>query len=225
MVRPRRLTADQDRPQRAVSAARADATLPRPIPASYYARPAPPAPAPAGARTAARDLQRRWMGLGLIGVLVVLTALLALLGRGLLSKPEGARPDVVAPPPLQVAGPVATDPPTAAPVAVRSPSSTPRPTPSATPRRTPAPASVAFLNAPLSVHRGDSPTLEVRTTPVTTCTIDLGYPSAPQLGPATSDAGGTVSWSWRVVGRPVTGTFSITVSCGGASGTTQIVLS
>jgi hypothetical protein len=225
MVRPRRITATPD-PPRPIPATQAPPRLPAPIPASYYARPTDVPPEPAGPRPARRSpvTGRRRRRLGLVGGVVVCAALLALLAHGLASNPWRARPDALAPP-GQGVGPAATGPPAGTPVPDRTASTTPRPSPNATPRGAPAPASVTFVNAPLTVHHGDSPTLEVRTTPGTTCTVDLGYPSAPQLAPATSSAGGSVSWTWRVTGRPVTGTYTLAVSCGGATGTTRIVLS
>lgn len=98
---------------------------------------------------------------------------------------------------------------------------------SPTPRSSPLPThvSIALLNAPLTAHRGRSVSLQARTTPSTLCSIDIGYASAPSLDPITSDAGGEVSWMWRVAGPAPTGTWPVTVTCGGASATTQLVVS
>lgn len=107
-----------------------------------------------------------------------------------------------------------------------SPSPTP-PVPSPTPTP-PAPAQtvVTFLNAPLTVHRGSNATLQVKTAPNTSCSIEVDYKSGPSsaagLVTKNSDGAGNVSWTWKVGADTSTGSWPITVTCGNGSGQTQI---
>ena len=224
------------------------ARLPEPIPTSYYAR--RDGSGPEEARSAAaitalheaidgvrsRLLRRQAAGVlagsTLVGGLIAIAALLVLLSHVVSSAhgglASGQRP---------VATPAGTSAPRESPIVpvVQAPVGVPSPTPQVSPSpqvspmptstSSPPPALVTFLNAPLAAHRGRSVSLQVRTTPVTTCTIVLGYPSAPRLDPATSDAGGAVSWTWRVAGPAPAGTWPVTVACGGTSATTQLVVS
>lgn len=216
---------------------------PEPIPASFYARTAEarqPRPFPAAVMALGiRALRRRvplpgsWRptrvvaGWILAGGLLACVALLTVLPHVLASPSGGLASGRSSPSPPVASSPTASPSPppdaTPAPV-VEDPSPVPA-RPSA-PAGAPSPlaASVTFLNAPLAGRRGRSVSLEVRTTPGTVCSIDLGYASAPDLGPATSDAGGGVSWSWRVGGPAPSGSWPVTVTCGGATATTQIVL-
>jgi hypothetical protein len=91
---------------------------------------------------------------------------------------------------------------------------------------TPTPESVTFLDAPLYVERGHTATatLHAQTAPDSDCSIDVGYPSPPELDEATSDGSGIVSWSWRVGRRMEPGSWPITVSCRTGTGTTQITV-
>lgn len=165
------------------------------------------------------------VGWGLLGSLLLCVALLAVLSAQGRSAPAGTAASGLSSP---SAGPTTTPPPAETPVpVVRPPSSTPTPTRVATRRRTPSPSLtlVTFLNGPLSAHRDQLVTLRVRTAPQTKCSIDIGYPSAPELDPTTSDASGNVSWSWRLVGPAPSGTWPTAVSCSGRSATTQIVVS
>jgi len=201
----------QDRPQ--------DPPLPEPIPASYYA----PAGAPAGgfAWPAAHVL----VGWALVGGLVACVVLLFVLSRTSPPRAGGVAtvrslppspPVAAAPPPAPVEP--SPEAPTPTPTSVPTPTPTPVPTPS------PTAASVTILNGPLDGHPNRSVTLLARTAPRTACTIDLGYPSAPDLDPATSDASGAVSWTWRV-GRSVPeGSWPVTVTCGAARAATRIVV-
>ncbi len=101
------------------------------------------------------------------------------------------------------------------PLPVAAPRSTPRPTPTA----------VSFLNAPLSVQRNQMVTLRVRTAPNTDCSINIGYPDAPELDPSTSDSAGNVSLTWRVGKHVQRGSWPITVSCGVGTARTEITVS
>ena len=184
-----------------------------------------------------RDPVHVLAGWGVVGGLLATSAIIAvvatLAGQGGLGPPAGAaassasssaapgaRPTttpVMEETPLPLAGPPSPTP-TATP--------TPGPTPSATPHPSPTLSPVTFRNAPLSVRRGARPvTLRAQATPGTACSIAIGYPGAPDLGPATTDAGGGVSWTWRVSGDAPTGSWPVTVTCAGASATTRIVVS
>jgi hypothetical protein len=170
-------------------------------------------------------------GWGAIGALLMISALLALVGHGL-GSPAGqlaARQSTPAP---QATGPTVTPVPPGTPLPIAdepspTPSSTPSPKPSATPRPTPTPAlsPVTFRNAPLSARGGRPVTLRVHATPLTSCSIDIGYPGAPNLDAATTDASGDVNWTWRVGIQTPSGSYPVTVTCGGPSATTQIVVS
>lgn len=96
--------------------------------------------------------------------------------------------------------------------------------PATAPPATPPPA-VAFLEAPLAAARGQTVTLGALTAPNTECSIDVGYPSGPQLESVRSDAAGNVSWTWRVGKRVPAGSWPITVSCRSGTASTQIVVS
>jgi hypothetical protein len=102
------------------------------------------------------------------------------------------------------------------------------PTPTVTASPAPAQAVVTFVNAPLTVGRGSNATLQAKTAPNTSCSIEVDYKSGPSkaagLGPATSDAAGNVSWTWKVGANTTPGAWPITVTCGGASGQTYITV-
>ena len=146
---------------------------------------------------------------GVIGGLVMLVAIVALLGPGPSSSSRGSAREM-APRPSPVA-------PASAPATI--PATAPRVT------ATPTPESVVFLDAPLSVERGHIATLHAQTAPDSDCSIEVGYPSPPELDEATSDGSGIVSWSWRVGKRVEPGRWPITVSCRTGTGTTQITVS
>jgi len=145
---------------------------------------------------------------GVIGGVLLLVAILALLGQSPSSSSRRSA-TLMAPRPSPVAPA-----PTPATIPVTAPKVT----------ATPTPESVAFLDAPLYVERGQTATLHAQTAPDSDCSIEVGYPSPPDLDEATSDGSGIVSWSWRV-GRSVEpGSWPITVSCRTGSGTTQITV-
>lgn len=129
--------------------------------------------------------------------------------------------------------PKATSTPTPTPTPTTPTSSpTPTPTPAPAPRpATPAPvqpATVGFVNAPLSARHGTATTLIIKTLPNTGCLIEVDYKSGPStaqgLGPKTSDAAGNVSWTWIVGSRTTPGQWPIYVTCGSASGQTFITV-
>jgi hypothetical protein len=229
--------------------------LPDPIPASLYARPPRAAgtrvrtPATHAWRRWFSDFRRRLVilatdvwgkrrrlpilgsenprvaagGWVVILSLVVVAMILALLARASPppSREHSARLSL---PPVRTALP---SPVAVTPSATHIPSSTPATIPVAAPRTTPGPTSagVSFLNAPLSAQRGQTVTLRVQTTPNTDCSISIGYPSAPGLDSATSDAAGTVSWTWTVAKHVRPGSWPITVSCRTGTASTQITVS
>lgn len=216
--------------------------LPEPIPASYYARRGHAQPEATGYAVAFTALHDRiavaWArrfggrdarlpvlaGSTVAGGLVAAAALVLLLNHAPPSSNAGLTSSRSSPPVQDASPPAASGPVSAAlpPVATPAPTHRASPAPSGTPSA--APASVTLLNAPLASRRGRSVSLQARTTPGATCSIVLGYASAPDLGPAVADAGGGVSWTWRVAGQAPAGTWPITVTCGGATATTRIVV-
>jgi|ERR1700674_1336727 len=118
------------------------------------------------------------------------------------------------------------------------PVASPTPTPQATPKppvAAPAPVPVApaqtavtFVNAPITGARGLNVTLQVRTSPNTSCSIVVNYKSGPSKAagvvPETSDAAGNVSWTWKVGGNTTVGNWPITVTCGNGSAQTYIAV-
>ncbi len=145
---------------------------------------------------------------GVIGGVLLLVAILTLVGPSpSSSSPRSAT--LMAPRP----SPVAVAP---------TPGTIPLTVPGVT--ATPTPESVTFLDAPLYVERGHTATLHAQTAPDSDCSIDVGYPSPPELDEATSDGSGIVSWSWRVGRRMEPGSWPITVSCRTGTGTTQITV-
>ena len=98
--------------------------------------------------------------------------------------------------------------------------------PLASPSPSPAQAVVTFVNAPLTVGRGSNATLQAKTAPNTSCSIEVDYKSGPSkaagLGPTTSDAAGNVSWTWKVGANTTPGSWPIIVTCGSASAQTAI---
>jgi hypothetical protein len=87
---------------------------------------------------------------------------------------------------------------------------------------------VTFLNAPITAARGLNATLQVKTAPNTSCSIEVDYKSGPStaagLGAKTSDAAGNVSWTWKVAGNTTPGSWPITVTCGSGSAQTHITV-
>lgn len=113
------------------------------------------------------------------------------------------------------------------PSAAATPSPTSSPTPPApSPTPTVAQTVVKFLNAPLTVHQGSNATLQVKTSPNTSCSIEVDYKSgastAAGLVTKNSDGSGNVSWTWKVGANTTPGSWPITVTCGNGSAQTQI---
>jgi hypothetical protein len=154
-------------------------------------------------------------GWGVIGSLVLVTTILAAVAP---SSPSSSRQHPRPSSPFQTA--------TSSLMPV-TPSPPPSPLPVAAPRTTPEPSSpaVSLLNAPLSVQRSQTVTLRVETAPNTDCSIDVVYPSGPELDSATSDDTGNLSWTWRVGKHVQPGSWPITVSCGTGTASTQITVS
>ncbi len=155
-------------------------------------------------------------GWGVIGGLVLVTTILAAVAP---SSPSSSRQH-----PRPSSAPFQTATSSLVPV---TPSPPPSPIPVAAPRTTPEPSSpaVSLLNAPLSVQRSQTVTLHVETAPNTDCSIDVGYPSGPDLDSATSDDTGNLSWTWRVGKHVQQGSWPITVSCDTGTASTQITVS
>jgi hypothetical protein len=155
-------------------------------------------------------------GWGVIGGLVLVTTILAAIAPSSPSS-SGQHPRLSSAD-SQTANssllPVTPSPPPSA-IPVVAPSTTPRPGSTA----------VSLLNAPLSVQRSQTVTLRVETAPNTDCSIDVGYPSGPELDSATSDDTGNLSWTWRVGKHVQRGSWPITVSCDSGTASTQITVS
>lgn len=100
--------------------------------------------------------------------------------------------------------------------------------PAVTASAAPVQTVVTFVNAPLTVGRGGNATLQVKTAPNTPCSIEVDYKSGPStaagLVPKASDGEGNVSWTWKVGANTTPGVWPITVTCGGASGQTNITV-
>jgi hypothetical protein len=96
----------------------------------------------------------------------------------------------------------------------------------ASPTPVAAQIAVTFLNAPLTVKRGSSATLQAKTAPNTSCSIDVEYKSgqstAAGLVTKNSDVAGNVGWTWKVGSNTTPGAWPITVTCGDGSDQTQI---
>jgi micrococcal nuclease len=87
---------------------------------------------------------------------------------------------------------------------------------------------VTLLNAPLTVARSHNATLQAKTAPNTSCSIEVDYSSGPStaagLNPKTSNGAGAVSWTWKVGANTTRGAWPITVTCGGGSAETHITV-
>jgi hypothetical protein len=85
---------------------------------------------------------------------------------------------------------------------------------------------VTFVNAPLTVPHGSNATLQVKTAPNTSCSIEVDYKSGPStaagLVAKNSDGAGNVSWTWKVGTNTTLGAWPITVTCGDGSAQTHI---
>jgi micrococcal nuclease len=90
------------------------------------------------------------------------------------------------------------------------------------------PATVTFVNAPLSARHGQATTLIAKTSPSTGCSIRVEYKSGPShaqgLVARTSDGAGNISWTWIVGSNTTPGQWPIYVACGSASAQTYITV-
>jgi hypothetical protein len=102
------------------------------------------------------------------------------------------------------------------------------PSPPATASPVAAQTVITFVNAPLTVGRGSNATLQVKTAPNLSCSIEVDYKSGPStavgLTVKTSDGAGNVSWTWKVGANTTPGAWPITVTCGGGSEQTHITV-
>ncbi len=87
---------------------------------------------------------------------------------------------------------------------------------------------VTFVNAPLTVGRGSNATLQAKTAPNMSCSIEVDYKSGPSTAAGlvvkNSDGAGNVSWTWKVGANTTPGAWPITVTCGDASAQTHITV-
>ena len=102
------------------------------------------------------------------------------------------------------------------------------PTPAITASPAPAQTVVTFLNAPLTVAHGQNATLNARTAPNASCSIEVDYKSGPStaagLVAKSSDGAGNVSWTWKVGANTTPGAWPIIVTCGSGSAQTHITV-
>jgi hypothetical protein len=70
----------------------------------------------------------------------------------------------------------------------------------------------------LNVTRKAIATLVIVTAPSTSCLMTLGYPTHPKTFKGTTDARGTIIWTWRVEGSTNPGTYSLIVAVTTGSG-------
>ena len=110
-----------------------------------------------------------------------------------------------------------------------SPAATEIATQTSTPPATTFPGTaISFVNGPLTVGQGSNATVQVKTDPNTSCSIEVDYKSGPStaagLIPKTSDSAGNVSWTWKVGANTTPGSWPITITCGNASRQTSIAV-
>ncbi len=108
-----------------------------------------------------------------------------------------------------------------------NPTEQPTEKPTEKPTEPPTPAyEIQLKSITDSVSRGQKATVEIIGKPNTEYTISVYYSSGPSkaqgLEPATSDAEGNVSWTWRVGASTSTGTKKIEISDGTSSITVYI---
>jgi hypothetical protein len=84
---------------------------------------------------------------------------------------------------------------------------------------------VEIISVTSPAHRNSYATLKAKVPPGATATIEVDYKSGPShaagLGPKQAGPDGIVTWTWKVGGNTTIGTWPITVSCNGASASTQ----
>jgi competence protein ComEC len=80
---------------------------------------------------------------------------------------------------------------------------------------------VEIVSVSSPVSQGANATLDAKTSPNASCTITVYYKSGPSkasgLGPKTADAGGLVSWTWKVGANTTLGSWRIEVTCNGVT--------
>jgi hypothetical protein len=100
--------------------------------------------------------------------------------------------------------------------------------PSPTPTTAQPQIQLVFVNAPLTVAHGRNATLKAKTSPNTSCSIEVDYKSGPSsaagLDTKNSDGAGNVSWTWKVGTNTTHGSWPIFVTCGDASAETHITV-
>jgi hypothetical protein len=82
----------------------------------------------------------------------------------------------------------------------------------------PFPGSTTITATPSGVTPGDYASLTAQTSPHAACSLVVTLPSGARstsagLGPATADASGRVSWTWKIGTRTTPGMATATVSC------------
>lgn len=123
------------------------------------------------------------------------------------------------------------------PSSTASPTSTPTRAPTATPASTNEQTEtiesteITIVRAPGRVNRGDTALLEIRTEPITRCSIQVFYPDSPDGEPVvdglqdqTTDQNGDLSWEWLVEDEVETGTHPIIVTCNDQTAETTITV-
>lgn len=101
------------------------------------------------------------------------------------------------------------------------------PVPSSAPAAVPQ-SGITITKQPGTVSAGSNASISIQGSPNTSYSITVVYSSgastAAGLGPKTSNASGNVSWTWKVGTRTKAGSYSITISGGGAIKTTSFTV-
>jgi micrococcal nuclease len=88
--------------------------------------------------------------------------------------------------------------------------------------------SVTITKHPGTVRRGATASVAAKTSARIGCTITVQYKSGPSkaagIVPKTSDASGNVSWSWKVGTNTTPGSWSVIITCGGATARTIVTV-
>jgi hypothetical protein len=122
--------------------------------------------------------------------------------------------------------PVSTVAAVGSPTAVAPAAPTVVPTATAIPTATSAPVIVSFVNV-VGGHPGQTASATIQSLPGAACRISYVEPrgteiAAPGLDAKTADSSGRVSWSWPIDPSTPTGSGVVTISCNGATATTEI---
>ena len=90
------------------------------------------------------------------------------------------------------------------------------------------PFGITITKPPGTVRRNATASVSVKTDPGASCFITVHYKSGPSnaqgLNPKQANAGGNVSWSWKVGGATTPGTWPITISCGTQRAATSVTV-